>query len=145
MVAVNLSRVCVFQSQQARLATLYLPLFGLLQENVHRLNVKEVSPFPVNHSNNVRLPSSGPLQNLHRYVRFAQSADVSCSCFVFLVQNGRDEPLLANPLMTPPRSSTILDSSLHKDVFGVISGTGEMRSSDGEQTRGGRSMVRGDK
>lgn len=30
-----------FQSQQARLATLYLPLFGLLQENVHRLNVKE--------------------------------------------------------------------------------------------------------
>uniref|UniRef100_A0AAY4CTK6 Dedicator of cytokinesis protein 9 n=1 Tax=Denticeps clupeoides TaxID=299321 RepID=A0AAY4CTK6_9TELE len=45
------------KSQQARLATLYLPLFGLLQENVHRLNVKEVSPFPVNH-NNVRLPSS---------------------------------------------------------------------------------------
>ena len=27
--------------------------------------------------------------------------------------------------MTPPRSSTFLDTSLHKDVFGVISGTGE--------------------
>lgn len=31
----------VFQSQQARLATLYLPLFGLLQENVYRLHLKE--------------------------------------------------------------------------------------------------------
>uniref|UniRef100_A0A8C5I843 Dedicator of cytokinesis 9 n=1 Tax=Gouania willdenowi TaxID=441366 RepID=A0A8C5I843_GOUWI len=40
------------KSQQARLATLYLPLFGLLQENVNRLNVKEVSPFIVNHINN---------------------------------------------------------------------------------------------
>lgn len=48
-----------FQSQQARLATLYLPLFGLLQENVNRLNVKEVSPFTINHSNNVRAPPSG--------------------------------------------------------------------------------------
>uniref|UniRef100_A0A674EXG2 Dedicator of cytokinesis 9 n=1 Tax=Salmo trutta TaxID=8032 RepID=A0A674EXG2_SALTR len=47
------------KSQQARLATLYLPLFGLLQENVNRLNVKEVSPFIINHSNNVRLTSSG--------------------------------------------------------------------------------------
>uniref|UniRef100_A0A4W5NUG3 Dedicator of cytokinesis 9 n=1 Tax=Hucho hucho TaxID=62062 RepID=A0A4W5NUG3_9TELE len=49
------------KSQQARLATLYLPLFGLLQENVHRLNVKEVSPFTINYSNNVRLLSSGCL------------------------------------------------------------------------------------
>uniref|UniRef100_A0A8D3EAF4 Dedicator of cytokinesis 9 n=1 Tax=Scophthalmus maximus TaxID=52904 RepID=A0A8D3EAF4_SCOMX len=46
------------KSQQARLATLYLPLFGLLQENVNRLNVKEVSPFTINHSNNVRLAST---------------------------------------------------------------------------------------
>ncbi|XP_028846234.1 dedicator of cytokinesis protein 9 isoform X2 [Denticeps clupeoides] len=75
------------KSQQARLATLYLPLFGLLQENVHRLNVKEVSPFPVNHNN-----------------------------------NGRDDSLLSNSSMTPPRSSAI-ENSLHKDVFGVISGT----------------------
>uniref|UniRef100_A0A3P8UYR1 Dedicator of cytokinesis 9b n=1 Tax=Cynoglossus semilaevis TaxID=244447 RepID=A0A3P8UYR1_CYNSE len=29
------------KSQQARLATLYLPLFGLLQENINRLDVKE--------------------------------------------------------------------------------------------------------
>uniref|UniRef100_A0A672JMT7 Dedicator of cytokinesis 9 n=1 Tax=Salarias fasciatus TaxID=181472 RepID=A0A672JMT7_SALFA len=48
------------KSQQARLATLYLPLFGLLQENVNRLNVKEVTPFPVNHTNNVREPPTSP-------------------------------------------------------------------------------------
>uniref|UniRef100_A0A6Q2XED7 Dedicator of cytokinesis 9 n=1 Tax=Esox lucius TaxID=8010 RepID=A0A6Q2XED7_ESOLU len=84
------------KSQQARLATLYLPLFGLLQENVHRLNVKEVSPFPINHSNNVRL----------------------------------DDPLVGNSMiMTPPRSSTLLDNSLHKDVFGVISGTASPHAS----------------
>uniref|UniRef100_A0AAQ4PI51 Dedicator of cytokinesis 9 n=1 Tax=Gasterosteus aculeatus aculeatus TaxID=481459 RepID=A0AAQ4PI51_GASAC len=67
------------KSQQARLATLYFPLFGLLQENVNRLNVKEVSPFTVNHSNNVRV--------------------------------------------------TFLDTSLHKDVFGVISGTSSPHAS----------------
>ncbi|XP_010771881.1 dedicator of cytokinesis protein 9-like [Notothenia coriiceps] len=83
------------KSQQARLATLYFPLFGLLQENVNRLNVKEVSPFTVNHSNN----------------------------------NGKDDSLLTNILMTPPRSSTFLDPSLHKDVFGVISGTSSPHAS----------------
>ncbi|KAI4805449.1 hypothetical protein KUCAC02_010064 [Chaenocephalus aceratus] len=83
------------KSQQARLATLYFPLFGLLQENVNRLNVKEVSPFTVNHSNN----------------------------------NGKDDSLLTNILMTPPRSSTFLDTSLHKDVFGVISGTSSPHTS----------------
>lgn len=44
------------QSQQARLATLYLPLFGLLQENVYRLDVKESAPLG-NH--NVSLTPSG--------------------------------------------------------------------------------------
>uniref|UniRef100_A0A8C4I8C2 Dedicator of cytokinesis 9 n=1 Tax=Dicentrarchus labrax TaxID=13489 RepID=A0A8C4I8C2_DICLA len=83
------------KSQQARLATLYLPLFGLLQENVNRLNVKEVSPFPINQSNNVR----------------------------------EEDSLLTNALMTPPRSSTFLDTSLHKDVFGVISGTSSPHTS----------------
>ncbi|XP_056145327.1 dedicator of cytokinesis protein 9-like isoform X4 [Lampris incognitus] len=83
------------KSQQARLATLYLPLFGLLQENVNRLNVKEVSPFSVHSASN----------------------------------NGRDDSLLANALITPPRSSTFLDTSLHKDVFGVISGTASPHTS----------------
>ncbi|KAM9710203.1 dedicator of cytokinesis protein 9 isoform 3-T3 [Menidia menidia] len=77
------------KSQQARLATLYFPLFGLLQENVNRLNVKEVSPFTVSQSSN----------------------------------NVREDSLLSSALMTPPRSSTFLDTSLHKDVFGAISGT----------------------
>ncbi|XP_028972580.2 dedicator of cytokinesis protein 9 isoform X2 [Esox lucius] len=39
------------KSQQARLATLYLPLFGILQENVHRLNIKETSLLPNNSQN----------------------------------------------------------------------------------------------
>uniref|UniRef100_A0A8C0FS46 Dedicator of cytokinesis 9 n=1 Tax=Bubo bubo TaxID=30461 RepID=A0A8C0FS46_BUBBB len=38
---------------QARIATMYLPLFGLLIENVQRINVKDVCPFPVNPSSNV--------------------------------------------------------------------------------------------
>ncbi|XP_029892503.1 dedicator of cytokinesis protein 9 isoform X5 [Aquila chrysaetos chrysaetos] len=40
------------RSHQARIATMYLPLFGLLIENVQRINVKDVSPFPVNPSSN---------------------------------------------------------------------------------------------
>ncbi|XP_041128639.1 dedicator of cytokinesis protein 9-like isoform X6 [Polyodon spathula] len=83
------------KSQQARTATLYLPLFGLLLENVHRLNVKDVSPFPVNHSNN----------------------------------NARDDSLLGNPTMTPQKPGNGMDSSLHKDVFGVISGTASPHTS----------------
>ncbi|XP_066562851.1 dedicator of cytokinesis protein 9 isoform X12 [Amia ocellicauda] len=83
------------KSQQARLATLYLPLFGLLQENVHRLNVKEISPFTVNHSNN----------------------------------NGRDDSLLGSATMTPQKPGSSLDNSLHKDVFGVISGTASPHAS----------------
>uniref|UniRef100_A0A7N8XNN0 Dedicator of cytokinesis 9 n=1 Tax=Mastacembelus armatus TaxID=205130 RepID=A0A7N8XNN0_9TELE len=83
------------KSQQARLATLYLPLFGVLLDNINRLNVKEASPFTINHSNNVR----------------------------------EEDSLLTNALMTPPRSSTFLDTSLHKDVFGVISGTASPHTS----------------
>uniref|UniRef100_A0A674KEX9 Dedicator of cytokinesis 9 n=1 Tax=Terrapene triunguis TaxID=2587831 RepID=A0A674KEX9_9SAUR len=79
------------RSHQARIATLYLPVFGLLLENVQRINVKDVSPFPVN-------PSSS---------------------------SAKDEPLSmpsANPLVTPQKSGNTLDNSLHKDLFGVISG-----------------------
>lgn len=46
---------CVLQSQQARLATLYLPLFGLLQENVNRLNIKDTTPLTNSLSSSVRL------------------------------------------------------------------------------------------
>lgn len=42
-------------------------------------------------------------------------------------QNGREDCVLTSALMTPPRSSTFLDTSLHKDVFGVISGTCESK------------------
>uniref|UniRef100_A0A8D2LWP2 Dedicator of cytokinesis 9 n=1 Tax=Varanus komodoensis TaxID=61221 RepID=A0A8D2LWP2_VARKO len=37
-------------SHQARIATLYLPTFGLLIENAHRIDVKDISPFPINAS-----------------------------------------------------------------------------------------------
>uniref|UniRef100_A0A7N8XSD9 Dedicator of cytokinesis 9 n=1 Tax=Mastacembelus armatus TaxID=205130 RepID=A0A7N8XSD9_9TELE len=56
------------KSQQARLATLYLPLFGVLLDNINRLNVKEASPFTINHSNNVREPPSG-----HEYLIYTYS------------------------------------------------------------------------
>ncbi|XP_070376171.1 dedicator of cytokinesis protein 9 isoform X14 [Equus asinus] len=54
------------RSHQARIATLYLPLFGLLIENVQRINVRDVSPFPVNPGSTVKeesltLPAVNPL------------------------------------------------------------------------------------
>uniref|UniRef100_A0A7M4FMG4 Dedicator of cytokinesis 9 n=1 Tax=Crocodylus porosus TaxID=8502 RepID=A0A7M4FMG4_CROPO len=81
------------KSHQARIATLYLPLFGLLVENVQRINVKDVSPFPVNPSSSVNESLSLPT---------------------------------ANPVVTPQKSGNTLDNSLHKDLFGVISGIGNI-------------------
>ncbi|XP_053273525.1 dedicator of cytokinesis protein 9 isoform X1 [Pleuronectes platessa] len=75
------------KSQQARLATLYLPLFGLLQENVHRLDIKESAPFST-HS------------------------------------NAREDSLLP-----PQKPGSCIENALHKDVFGVISGTASPHSS----------------
>ncbi|XP_058132463.1 dedicator of cytokinesis protein 9 isoform X12 [Dasypus novemcinctus] len=54
------------RSHQARIATLYLPLFGLLIENVQRINVKDVSPFPVNpgctlKDESLNMPAVNPL------------------------------------------------------------------------------------
>lgn len=57
------------------MATLYLPLFGLLQENVNRLNVKEVSPFTINHTSQVRTPPSGVSINLQ---------PIKFNCFIVL-------------------------------------------------------------
>uniref|UniRef100_A0A8C2ZFW6 Dedicator of cytokinesis 9b n=1 Tax=Cyclopterus lumpus TaxID=8103 RepID=A0A8C2ZFW6_CYCLU len=85
------------KSQQARLATLYLPLFGLLQENVYRLDLKESAPFS-NH--NVSLTSSG----------------------------GKDS-LVPNSMVTSQKPGSCIENALHKDVFGVISGTASPHSS----------------
>ncbi|XP_063103034.1 dedicator of cytokinesis protein 9 isoform X4 [Cavia porcellus] len=54
------------RSHQSRIATLYLPLFGLLIENVQRINVRDVSPFPANPGSTVKdeplaLPTGNPL------------------------------------------------------------------------------------
>uniref|UniRef100_A0A3B4YPD0 Dedicator of cytokinesis 9b n=1 Tax=Seriola lalandi dorsalis TaxID=1841481 RepID=A0A3B4YPD0_SERLL len=78
------------KSQQARLATLYLPMFGLLQENVHRLDIKE-SQFPA-------------------CARIADS-------------------LVQNSMVTPQKPGSCIENALHKDVFGVISGTASPHSS----------------
>ncbi|XP_056157186.1 dedicator of cytokinesis protein 9-like [Lampris incognitus] len=81
------------KSQQARLATLYLPLFGLLLENVHRLNVKESAPLIGNHN------------------------------------NAREDALGNNSMVTPQKPGACLENPLHKDVFGVISGTASPHTS----------------
>ncbi|XP_052461583.1 dedicator of cytokinesis protein 9 isoform X4 [Carassius gibelio] len=73
------------KGQQARLSTLYLPLFSLLLENVHRLNITEASP--VTNQTNI---------------------------------NGRDDHVMITPTKNV---SSPVDSSLQKEVFGVISGT----------------------
>ncbi|KAK7893452.1 hypothetical protein WMY93_022604 [Mugilogobius chulae] len=80
------------KSHQARLATLYLPMFGLLQENVHRLDMKDLAPFN-NHS------------------------------------NPRDDSLVPNAMVTPHKPGSCIENALHKDVFGVISGTASPHSS----------------
>ncbi|XP_077199950.1 dedicator of cytokinesis protein 9 isoform X8 [Paroedura picta] len=55
------------KSHQARIATLYLPMFGLLIENAHRIDVKDISPFPINAAGSstkddaLSLPAPNPL------------------------------------------------------------------------------------
>nr|XP_019960043.1 PREDICTED: dedicator of cytokinesis protein 9-like isoform X5 [Paralichthys olivaceus] len=80
------------KSQQARLATLYLPLFGLLQENVHRLDIKESAPLST-HS------------------------------------NVKEDSLVPNSAVPPQKPGSCIENVLHKDVFGVISGTASPHSS----------------
>ncbi|XP_017282313.1 dedicator of cytokinesis protein 9 isoform X4 [Kryptolebias marmoratus] len=80
------------KSHQARLATLYLPLFGLLQENVYRLDIKD----------------SAPLSNHN---------------------NIREDSLVPNSTVTPQKPGSCIENALHKDVFGVISGTASPHSS----------------
>ncbi|KAG7235399.1 hypothetical protein INR49_002710 [Caranx melampygus] len=80
------------KSQQCRLATLYLPMFGLLQENVHRLDIKE----------------SAALSNIN---------------------STRDDSLVPNSMVTPQKPGSCIENALHKDVFGVISGTASPHSS----------------
>lgn len=124
------------QSQQARLATLYLPMFGLLQENVYRLDSKEAAPLS-NH--NVSLTPSGRKVNSscfcyywvnvrHRWCfLFSFYCDSSCPAKLahFLSQNAREDSLVPNSMVTPQKPGSCIENALHKDVFGVISGTGK--------------------
>ncbi|XP_073768449.1 dedicator of cytokinesis protein 9 isoform X8 [Danio rerio] len=76
-------RYCT-KAQQARLVTLYLPVFSLLLDNVHRFSIST---------------EAAPLSQIN--------------------SNGRDDHL-----MTPHKTAgSPVDGGLHKELFGVISGT----------------------
>uniref|UniRef100_A0A8C2U523 Dedicator of cytokinesis 9 n=1 Tax=Coturnix japonica TaxID=93934 RepID=A0A8C2U523_COTJA len=72
---------------QARIATMYLPLFGLLIENVQRINVKDVSPFPVNPSSNNQ-QSSTLGSSVVRYDKLDQAEIKSLlMCFLHILRS----------------------------------------------------------
>lgn len=107
-----------YQSQQARLATLYLPLFGLLQENINRLDVKESTIH-----NPVSLTSHGVQSPFSKclYVRlciFVCAFLKSKFCFC---QNVREESIVV-----AQKTGSIVENALHKDVCGVIAVTGDL-------------------
>lgn len=104
-----------FQSQQARLATLYLPLFGVLQENVYRLDMKD-SALLSSHGVSLTPSGSGKQNTNHR-------VDATSRCF--LLQNAREDVLMPNSMLTSQKPGSCIENALHKDVFGVISGTGK--------------------
>ncbi|ETE65390.1 Dedicator of cytokinesis protein 9, partial [Ophiophagus hannah] len=68
------------KSHQARIATLYLPIFGLLIENVHRIDVKDISPFPINAASSgakdetLNLPAANPLMTPQKSVNALDSS-----------------------------------------------------------------------
>nr|XP_034972052.1 dedicator of cytokinesis protein 9 isoform X6 [Zootoca vivipara] len=69
----------VSRSHQARIATLYLPTFGVLIENAHRIDVKDISPFPINASSSstkdesLSLPAANPLMTPQKSVNTLDS------------------------------------------------------------------------
>lgn len=44
---------------------------------------------------------------------------------LFIYQNPRDDSLVPNSMVTPQKPGSCIENALHKDVFGVISGTGK--------------------
>uniref|UniRef100_A0A8C1ZXU7 Dedicator of cytokinesis 9 n=1 Tax=Cyprinus carpio TaxID=7962 RepID=A0A8C1ZXU7_CYPCA len=93
------------KGQQARLATLYLPLFSLLLENVHRLNIKDVPPV-TNQTNIVRLTPSV----------FSRSVDgfVVCDCpILFSLSQGLVSGVLGSSLLRCDK----LDQSEVKNIL----------------------------
>uniref|UniRef100_A0A671MWP9 Dedicator of cytokinesis protein 9-like n=1 Tax=Sinocyclocheilus anshuiensis TaxID=1608454 RepID=A0A671MWP9_9TELE len=88
------------KGQQARLATLYLPLFSLLLENVHKLHINEASPV-TNHSNVVRLTPS-------KYnLRVIVSSILRCLC----LSVSPHTPTMSSVRHTDSRSSLISTDS----------------------------------
>lgn len=43
----------------------------------------------------------------------------------FVLQNAREDSLVASSMVTPQKPGSCIENALHKDVFGVISGTGK--------------------
>uniref|UniRef100_A0A665UXX5 Dedicator of cytokinesis 9b n=1 Tax=Echeneis naucrates TaxID=173247 RepID=A0A665UXX5_ECHNA len=86
------------KSRQARLATLYLPLFGLLQENVHRLDMKESSAL-----SSVSLTPSGRKWNIsfcsHQVAELLSNQSVSALGSTVLRCDKLDRDEIKNLLM----------------------------------------------
>ncbi len=100
--------VYVYTDQQARLATLYLPLFGLLQETVHRLNVRDTSNFNTNQVNHL----------LYFLINLIFTIWATLTFQIPSPQNGRDEHLASISTVTPQKPVGNLDNSLHKMYLG---------------------------
>lgn len=47
-----------------------------------------------------------------------------CLLLFFVFQNPREDSLVPNVMVTPHKPGSCIENALHKDVFGVISGTG---------------------
>ncbi|XP_044525280.1 dedicator of cytokinesis protein 9 [Gracilinanus agilis] len=110
------------RSHQARIATLYLPLFGLLIENVQRINVKDVSPFPVNPSANAKdeslnMPTTNPLVTPQKS---ANTLDNNLHKDLFGVISG-----IASPYTT---STPNINSVRNADSRGSLVSTDSMNS-----------------
>uniref|UniRef100_A0A5F8GWC6 Dedicator of cytokinesis 9 n=1 Tax=Monodelphis domestica TaxID=13616 RepID=A0A5F8GWC6_MONDO len=109
------------RSHQARIATLYLPLFGLLIENVQRINVKDVSPFPVNPSNAKDEPLNMPTTNpLVTPQKSANTLDNNLHKDLFGVISG-----IASPYTT---STPNINSVRNADSRGSLVSTDSMNS-----------------
>uniref|UniRef100_A0A5F8HF54 Dedicator of cytokinesis 9 n=1 Tax=Monodelphis domestica TaxID=13616 RepID=A0A5F8HF54_MONDO len=109
------------RSHQARIATLYLPLFGLLIENVQRINVKDVSPFPVNPSavsdEPLNMPTTNPLVTPQKS---ANTLDNNLHKDLFGVISG-----IASPYTT---STPNINSVRNADSRGSLVSTDSMNS-----------------
>uniref|UniRef100_A0A8D2NKK7 Dedicator of cytokinesis 9 n=1 Tax=Zonotrichia albicollis TaxID=44394 RepID=A0A8D2NKK7_ZONAL len=106
------------RGHQARIATMYLPLFGLLIENVQRINVKDVSPFPVNPSSNDDAPSLPTASQLVTPQKSGNSLDNNLPKDLFGVISG-----IASPYTTStPNINSVRNADSRGSLISTDSG-----------------------